>query len=57
MAMGTLCSVWSIVLGLGAMCGWDDLLTTMLVDVVYRTQRTMAHGPVKAIVEVKETLT
>ncbi|WP_276908826.1 DUF4861 family protein [Hallella colorans] len=55
--MGTLCSVWSIGLGLGAMCGWDGLLTTMLVNVVYRTQRTMAHGPVKAIVEVKEMLT
>ncbi|WP_243406715.1 DUF4861 domain-containing protein [Hallella colorans] len=39
------------------MCGWNGHLTTMLVDVVYRTQRTMAHGPVKAIVEVKEMLT
>lgn len=43
--MGTLCSVWTIGLGMGAMCGWNGHLTTMLVDVVYRTQRIMAHGP------------
>ena len=38
--MGTLCSVWTIGLGLDAMCGWDGLLTT---DVGQRGISHAAH--------------
>ena len=40
--------------GLGAMRGWDGTAPTLLSDYQRRTQRILATGPVRTIVEVKE---
>ena len=40
--------------GLGAMRGWDGNAPTMLSDVAHRTQRVLAKGPVRTIVEVED---
>lgn len=40
--------------GLGAMRGWDGNAPTMLSDVAHRTQRILAKGPVRTIVEVED---
>lgn len=40
--------------GLGAMRGWDGTAPTLLSDYQRRTQRILATGPVRTIVEVKD---
>ena len=40
--------------GLGAMRGWDGTAPTLLYDYQRRTQRILATGPVRTIVEVKD---
>ena len=40
--------------GLGALRGWDGNAPTMLADVAHRTQRILAKGPVRTIVEVED---
>lgn len=40
--------------GLGAFRGWDGSQPTMLDDVNHRTQRIIATGPVRTIVEVED---
>lgn len=40
--------------GLGAMRGWDGNEPTMISDYQRRTQRILAKGPVRTIVEVKD---
>ncbi len=40
--------------GLGALRGWDGTQPTMLDDVDQRTQRIVAQGPVRTIVEVED---
>lgn len=40
--------------GLGAMRGWDGTAPTLLSDYLRRTQRILATGPVRTIVEVKD---
>lgn len=40
--------------GLGAMRGWNGTKQQLLEDVEYRTQRVIAKGPVRAIVEVMD---
>ena len=42
--------------GLGAIRGWDGQGPTMLSDVQRRTQRILAKGPVRTIVEVKDDI-
>lgn len=39
--------------GLGAFRGWDGKKPTMIDDVNFRTQRIVANGPVRTIVEVE----
>lgn len=41
-------------LGLGTLRGWDGKQPTMLTDVEHRTQRIVAKGPLRTIVEVKD---
>lgn len=40
--------------GLGALRGWDGQKPTMLEDVAHRTQRIVATGPLRTIIEVKD---
>ena len=40
--------------GLGAFRGWDGSAPTMLEDVEHRTQRIVATGPLRTIVEVED---
>ena len=40
--------------GLGALRGWDGSQPTMIDDVLVRTQRIVATGPVRTIVEVED---
>jgi hypothetical protein len=40
--------------GLGALRGWNGTEPTMLDDVAHRTQRILAQGPVRTIVEVED---
>ncbi len=40
--------------GLGALRGWDGILPTPLTDVEQRTQRILAQGPVRTIVEMED---
>lgn len=40
--------------GLGALRGWDGHAPTLLSDVEHRTQRILAKGPVRTIVEVED---
>lgn len=40
--------------GLGALRGWDGEKPTMLEDVEHRTQRIIASGPLRTVVEVKD---
>lgn len=40
--------------GLGALRGWDGNAPTLLSDVEHRTQRILAKGPVRTIVEVED---
>lgn len=40
--------------GLGAFRGWDGKEPTMLEDVMHRTQRILATGPLRTIVEVED---
>ena len=41
-------------LGLGTLRGWDGSKPVMLEDVKHRTQRIVARGPLRTIVEVKD---
>jgi len=41
-------------LGAGTLRGWDGKQPTMLTDVEHRTQRIIARGPIRTIVEVKD---
>ena len=41
--------------GLGTLRGWDGNAPTMVNDVEYRGQRIVARGPLRTIVEVKDT--
>ena len=40
--------------GLGALRGWNGTEPTMLSDVQHRTQRILAKGPVRTIIEVED---
>lgn len=40
--------------GVGALRGWDGKQPTMLTDVEHRSQRIVARGPLRTIVEVKD---
>jgi hypothetical protein len=40
--------------GVGALRGWDGKKPTMLEDVAHRSQRLIARGPLRTIVEVKD---
>lgn len=40
--------------GLGALRGWDGAHQTMLSDVDYRSQRVIANGPLRAVVEIED---
>jgi len=40
--------------GLGALRGWDGAKQTMLTDVDRRSQRVIANGPLRAIVEIED---
>ncbi len=40
--------------GLGALRGWDGNEPTMIEDVMHRTQRIIATGPVRTIVELED---
>lgn len=40
--------------GLGALRGWNGTASTMLTDVDYRSQRIIASGPLRTIVEVED---
>lgn len=40
--------------GVGALRGWDGKQPTMLNDVAHRSQRIVAKGPLRTIVEVKD---
>lgn len=40
--------------GVGALRGWDGKKPTMLTDVEHRSQRIVARGPLRTIVEVKD---
>lgn len=41
-------------LGLGTLRGWDGSKPLMLTDVAHRSQRIVARGPLRTIVEVKD---
>lgn len=40
--------------GLGALRGWDDEKQTMLTDVDRRSQRIIANGPLRTIIEIED---